>query len=79
MRYLYAVIWVGIFGTLGWMVYTGEAAEYTGRKGRLFADMLNGVTESIGAGLTGLLVAGIGFGFAAWAIWGKEDGDDDDE
>jgi hypothetical protein len=73
MRYLYAVMWVAIFGGLGWMVWTGEAADYTGRRGRLFADLLNSVTDSIGQGLTALIVAAIGFAFAAWSIWGKEE------
>jgi hypothetical protein len=75
MRYLYAVMWVAIFGGLGWMVWTGEAAEYTGRRGRIFADTLSSVTDSIGQGLTALIVLGIGFAFAAWSIWGKEDGE----
>jgi hypothetical protein len=75
MRYLYAVMWVAIFGGLGWMVWTGEAADYTGRRGRLFADLLNSVTDSIGQGMTAFLVLSIGFAFAAWSIWGKEDED----
>jgi hypothetical protein len=75
VRFLYAVMWVAIFGGLGWMVWTGEAATYSGRRGRLFAELLNSVTESIGQGLTALLVAGIGFAFAAWSIWGKEEDD----
>ena len=72
MRYLYAAMWLGIFSWLGWYVYTGEAANYHARKGRFLAELLSGITGSIGALPTALLCVGVGVAFAAWAIFGKD-------
>jgi hypothetical protein len=77
VRFFHAVMWVAIFGGLGWIVWTGEAATYSGRRGRLFAERLTRISESTKQGLTALLVVGMGFVFATWSIWGKEEGDEE--
>lgn len=76
MRYFYAVLWLAIFSGIGWYVYTGQAASYSGRRGRFLAEFLTSLSDSIGQGVTALLCVGIGVAFAAWSIWGKEDGDE---
>ena len=66
-------MWLGLFSLVGWYVYTGEAEAYHGRKGRLMAELLGGIANSIGHLPAALLCVAIGIAFAAWAIFGKDD------
>jgi hypothetical protein len=76
VRYVYAVLWIAIFGGLGWQVYVGAAEHYQARRGRVLAEMLTVVSEKFGRLPVALLCVAIGLGFAAWSIWGREEDDE---
>ncbi len=73
MRFVYAAIWVSIFGTLGWLVHTGDAFDYASRRGQGFANLLMVLTDKFGETTIGFAMLLIGIAFAAWSIWGKEE------
>jgi hypothetical protein len=73
MRFLYAAMWLAIFSGIGWYIYTGGVDTYHGRKGRLAAELLSSVANSIGHLPAALICVAIGIALAAWAMFGKDE------
>jgi hypothetical protein len=78
MRYIQGILWLAVFGGLAWLVHSGQAASYTGRRGRGFAEMLTTITDKVGQNtvVIGLLL--IGVALAIWAIRGDDDEDEEE-
>ncbi len=79
MRFIYAAMWLAIFGVLGWMVHTGEAAAYSGRRGRFFTEMLTALSDKVGQTTVAIGLVLIGVAFAVWSLRGGDDNEGDDE
>jgi Na+/H+ antiporter NhaC len=76
MRYIQALLWLGFFGGLAWLVHSGQVANYSGRRGAAFAEMLAGVIDSVGQNVVVIGLVVIGIAVAIWAARG--DGDEED-
>ncbi len=67
MRYLYSVIWLGFFGCLAYYIYTGTYADYSGRKGKFFAGLLDAFVGVVGNAGAAAITILLGLGVAYWA------------
>jgi hypothetical protein len=67
MRYIYSVLWLGFFSVLAYFVYTGSYADYAGRKGKFFANLLDVFVGAVGHLGAAAIIMLIGLGVAYWA------------